>query len=295
VTAEEGERPPGARRRPVSATRVLAVRPDGRRLELPDSLVTEEPLEVRVAGPGQEPSAVSVTMRTPGHDFDLAAGYLLSEGIVEQTADVERIHRCEAPGGGPPEHNIVTVWLRRPVDLDGRERRATTTASCGVCGTPTLDQLGLLERRCRTVPAGSPVPLSVLIGLPDALRPAQSVFDRTGGLHAAGLFTRVGEMVAVREDVGRHNAVDKVIGGQLLAGRLPLPDHVLVVSGRVGFELVQKAAVAGVGVLCAVSAPSSMAVETARRLGVTVAGFVRSGGANIYSHPERVDFSEGAL
>jgi FdhD protein len=266
---------------------MLALRSDGRTLELPDSLVTEEPLELRVAGPGADPETLSVTMRTPGQDFELAAGYLLSEGVIAGPQDLSAIRYCELPSDGVQAYNIVTVRLSRPVDLEGVRRRTTTTASCGVCGTTSLDQL---ERRCPPLEPGRlRLRRSVLVGLPDALRTAQPVFDRTGGLHAAGLFSFEGVAQEVREDVGRHNAVDKLIGAKLLAGDLPLSSSVLVLSGRVSFELVQKAAVAGVTVVCAVSAPSSLAVDTARRLGVTLAGFVRGGGANVYAHPERID------
>jgi FdhD protein len=268
----------------VTGWRVLALR-DGRAVELPDRLVTEEPLEIRAGGGADGPQPVTTTMRTPGHDFELAAGFLLSEGVIDGRADVREIKYCELPADMEQQYNVVTVKLSRPVEIT--PRRTTTTASCGICGTAQLDEL---QARCPIVPAGpARLPRSVLLSLPDRLRESQSLFDKTGGLHAAGLFDFDGGLIAVREDVGRHNAVDKLVGHALLDGRLPLADHVLVVSGRVSFELVQKAAVAGIPVLAAVSAPSSLAVQTAERLGVCVAGFVRPPTANLYSHAGRVD------
>jgi FdhD protein len=271
-------------RRPVIDRRVLALR-EGRAVELPDRLVTEEPLEIRAAGPGQDPQTVTVTMRTPEHDFDLAVGFLLSEGVIGGYDDVRQVKYCVLPDGAEQQFNVVTVKLARPVDL--RPRLTTTTASCGICGTTQLDDL---QARCPVVASGRErLARSVLLSLPDRLRQAQSLFDKTGGLHAAGLFHFDGSVVAVREDVGRHNAVDKLVGHALLERLLPLSEHVLVLSGRVGFELVQKAAVAGIPVVAAVSAPTSLAVETAERLGVCVAGFVRPPTANVYAHAERLD------
>jgi FdhD protein len=273
-------------RRTVTNRRVVAVREDGRTIELPDRLVTEEPLEIRVGGPGQEPQSVTVTMRTPGHDFELAVGFLLSEGVIRGHEDVHQVKYCELPDGAEQQYNVVTVRVRRPVEV--RPRLTTTTASCGICGTAQLDDL---QARCPVVPPGGrQVPVQVLLSLPERLRAAQAVFDKTGGLHAAGVFDFEGGLVAAREDVGRHNALDKVVGFALFEHMLPLSEHVLAVSGRVSFELVQKAAVAGIPVLAAVSAPSSLAVQTAERLGVCVAGFVRPPTANVYAHPERVAF-----
>ena len=267
---------------------MTAVREDGRRVELPDTLATEEPLQIQVTAPGQPAEKLSVTMRTPGHDFELAVGYLLSEGVIASAGDVATIKYCELGDDEPQEFNVVSVGLTRPVDLDGVARRFTTTSACGVCGTTTLDRLHL---RCGKLPDSPPVPISTVLGLPDRLREEQSVFDRTGGLHAAGLFTHDGTLVEVREDVGRHNALDKLVGNALLSHRLPLTDYVVAVSGRLSFELVQKAAVAGVPVLCAVSAPSSLAVATADRVGMCLAGFVRNGRANVYTAPHRIDWS----
>jgi FdhD protein len=271
----------------VASSNVLAVRGD-RHVELPDRLAAEEPMEIRVGGPGEEPTAVSVTMRTPGHDFELAVGFLRSEGIVASSADVSSVRYCDVPAGDEQRFNIVTVRLTRPPALDGVQRRFPVTASCGICGTATLDQL---RRRCEPLRPGPSVALSALLALPDALRRSQRLFDQTGGLHAAGLSDPEGTVLSVREDVGRHNAVDKLVGRSLLDDALPLQDRLLVVSGRVSFEIVQKAALAGIPILAAVSAPSSLAVTTARDLGMTVVGFIRGARANVYSHPQRVDLA----
>ena len=249
-----------------------------------DALVTEEPMEIRAGGPDQEPLPVAVTMRTPGADFDLAAGFLFTEGLIRSPADVASIAYCELP---PEEQhfNVVTVRLTRPFDPPPRARGFVSTSSCGICGKATLEDV---EVRCAPLSPGPTVSRAVVGGLPAALRSAQRIFDRTGGLHATGLFDPSGDLDVVREDVGRHNAMDKVVGAALLAGRLPLADRIAQVSGRLSFEIVQKAAVAGIPVMCAVSAPSSLAVRAAERLGVTVVGFVRDGGFNVYAHPERI-------
>jgi FdhD protein len=270
-------------RRNVTPVRVVTVH-DGARGERADTLATEEPLEIRAQGPGQEASRVAVTMRTPGGDFELAAGFLFTEGLVPP-GGVRRVAYCDDLDDEEQRYNVVTVTLTAPFDAERLRRNFFATSSCGVCGKASLDDITV---RCPVVPAGFTVAADVVVGLPDRLRAAQRVFDRTGGLHAAGLFTAAGAPITVREDVGRHNAVDKVIGEQFLADRLPLRDAVLQVSGRVSFEIVQKAAVAGIPVLSAVGAPSSLAVEAGERLGVTVLGFVRDGRCNVYSHPGRV-------
>ncbi len=270
-------------RRNVTEVRVTAVN-DGVRSRRPDTLATEEPMEVRAGGPGQEARAVAVTMRTPGADYELAVGFLFTEGLVAP-GDVRRVAYCDELGDGEQRYNVVTVTLDRPFDHDRLHRNFYATSSCGICGKAALDDV---EVRCAPVGEGPMVTADVLVSLPDRLRAKQRVFDRTGGLHAAGLFTPGGELVTLREDVGRHNAVDKVIGEQVLAGRVPLGGHVLQVSGRASFEIVQKAAVAGIPIVSAVSAPSSLAVEAGERFGMTIVGFVRDGRCNVYTHPERV-------
>ena len=253
--------------------------------EQPDRLVTEEPMEIRVQGPGQAAAPVTVTMRTPGHDFELAVGFCISEHVVERSEDVASVAYC-LRGDAPQEYNVVTVTTRTPVDLEAHRRNFVSNASCGLCGKTTLDQV---EAACPVVTSGLRVPASALTAMPAALRSGQAVFDATGGVHASGCFTPGGDLRVVREDVGRHNAIDKVIGWAALAGALPLSDTVCIVSGRVSFEIVQKAAMAGIPVVGAVSAPSSLAVQTADRLGVTVVGFLRGERFNVYSHTERVE------
>ena len=271
--------------RHVSGARVLAVR--GTTIEeRPDFLAGEEPMEIRAAGPGQAPVPVAVTMRTPGSEAELAVGFLRTEGLIETADEVEGVEVGDPVALAQPD-DVVIVRLRRPFDVSRiAERHFVATASCGICGKASIDEIAV---RCDPLPAGRPVvERSVLIALPDRLRAAQHAFASTGGLHAAGLFTPDGELVTLREDVGRHNALDKLVGAELLAGRLPLHDRVLLVSGRVSFEIVQKAAVAGIAFLAAVSAPSDLAVEAAGRLGVTLVGFLRGDGFNVYTGRERI-------
>ena len=270
-------------RRNQTPVRVVAVN-DGVRSERPDSLATEEPMEIRAGGPGQAAAQVAVTMRTPGGDYELAVGFLFTEGLIAP-GDVRRVAYCDDLDDESQRFNVVTVTLERPFDAAALKRNFFATSSCGICGKAALDDVAV---RCAPVAEGPQVRAEVLIGLPEALRAKQKVFDRTGGLHAAGLFTAEGELVTLREDVGRHNAVDKVIGEQVLAGRVPLMDHVLQVSGRASFEIVQKAAVAGIPIVSAVSAPSSLAVEAGERLGMTIVGFVRDGRCNVYAGADRV-------
>lgn len=260
--------------------RVLAVR-GGERRTVRDRLAAEEPLEIRVAEPGGSGRRVAVTMRTPGHDFELAAGFLVTEGVIGPAA-ATRVVYCDDVQGDQL-YNVVTVTASGPIAL-GDGRRPATSA-CGVCGKTSLEEV---EVRCAPLPEGPTIPRELLLGLPGALRAAQRVFDATGGLHAAGLFDADGRAVVVREDIGRHNAVDKVVGERALAGALPAPAPVLMVSGRAGFEIVQKAAVAGIPVLAAVSAPSSLAVSAAERFGMTLVGFLRGDGFNVYAGPGRV-------
>ena len=276
--------------RPVTSLRAIKVRPD-HRLELPEHVATEEPMQILLAGPGQEAAPLAVTMRTPGHDFELAAGFVLTEGVAAR-GQIASVDYCEAVDRSDPttRYNHVTVRLAGPWEQDRESRYFAASSSCGMCGKATIDQI---ETECRTLAAGRPFPADLIPALPDRLRAAQKAFDRTGGLHAAGLFDRTGGLCCAREDVGRHNAVDKVVGATVLTPDLPDPaDLALAVSGRVSFEIVQKAAVAGIGLIAAVSAPSSLAVAAADRLGVTLAAFVRGDTYNIYTHPERIDFAD---
>jgi FdhD protein len=266
---------------PVSVVAVGA----GGRARRQDAVVTEEPLQLRAHGPGQPPRDVVVTMRTPGHDFELAVGHLAGLGVVRTRDDVREVRYCDVAVGEPQLYNVVTVATRAPLAEALFSRVAPATASCGICGVTSIDEVRVaVEPR----PSIEPIPADVLVGLPDQLRAAQAVFDRTGAVHAAGRFRRDGTVVVVREDVGRHNAVDKVVGWSILTGPAVAPDDVLVLSGRVSFELVQKAAAAGFAAIVAVSGPSSLAVQLAEELGVAVLGFTRAGAANVYAHPEHV-------
>ena len=248
-----------------------------------DTLAAEEPLEIRVDG---EP--VSVTMRTPGHDFELALGFCRTEGLLDEHDEVAGIRYCAGTDEqGRQTYNVVDVARRTPGTVPAElRRRVYTTSSCGICGTASIDAV-----RKVTAPLVDElrIPATTLLAVPDALREAQRIFDRTGGLHAAGIFTAAGDAVVVREDVGRHNAVDKVIGWAAGEGRLPLAGHVLAVSGRVAFEIAQKAVRAGIPVVVAVSAPSSLAVELAEETGLTLAGFVRGDTMNVYAGAWRVE------
>ncbi len=254
----------------------------------PDHLATEEPMEIRLVAGGAR-HTVAITMRTPGHDFELAAGFLHAEGIIASRDAIAGIGYCVDPGiDAAQQYNIVNVTLRPGIapDLAPLERNFLTTSACGVCGKASLDALKL--RGCPVISPGPEVTADVLYGLPDTLRAAQGVFDRTGGLHAAALFDPDGSLIALREDIGRHNAVDKLIGWALLEGRVPLGDTILMVSGRTSFEILQKALAAGIPVVCAVSAPSSLAVDLAREFGVTLVGFLREKRCNVYAGRQRI-------
>ncbi len=266
---------------------VTAVTAEGRSGSNPDLLVTEEPMEIRAGAPGLEPTSIAVTMRTPGHDFELAVGFLFTEGIISQPDDVLSVKYCELVEGEEQLYNIVTVSLARFFDIALARRAMVTSASCGICGIESIEQL-LTSAAPLAHDYGPVVTSKVLVGLPDALRKAQPTFDRTGGLHAVGLFNSQGDMKVVREDIGRHNAVDKAVGHCVLDRCVPLTTHGMLVSGRVSFEIIQKAAMAGIAFIAAVGAPSNLAVETADRFGITLVGFVRDGKANIYTHPHRV-------
>lgn len=251
----------------------------------PDTLTVEEPMELRLDG-----RPLTVTMRTPGHDFDLALGFLVSEGVLWSAEQVASVRYCAgATEDGGNTYNIVDVTLAPDVAVPdlALERNFYTTSSCGLCGKASLDAV---RTSTRWSVEGDPLMVGpeTLSTLPDRLREAQRVFDSTGGLHAAGLFAADGDLRCVREDVGRHNAVDKVLGEALRTDRLPLRESLLMVSGRASFELVQKAVMAGIPMLAAVSAPSSLAVDLATEQGLTLVGFLRGGSMNVYSVPERV-------
>jgi FdhD protein len=253
-----------------------------RRSRRSDRLATEEPMEIRVEEPGAEQRSVAVTMRTPGHDFELAVGFLLTEGLIFGRDDVRSVRYCAVPRE-EQHYNVVSVSVARALEFEQRSFYATS--SCGVCGKASLDAIDV---QCAPIADGPVIARAVVTALPEALRGAQAVFDRTGGLHAAGLFDPQGTLIASREDVGRHNAVDKLVGAQLLEGRLPLSESILMVSGRASFEIIQKAATAGIPIVCAVSAPSSLAVDAARRFGLTLVGFLRGERFNIYTRAERI-------
>jgi FdhD protein len=246
-----------------------------------DELSVEEPLEIRVRG-----RAVSVTMRTPGHDEELAAGFLLTEGIIGTRADLLRIELCAHDRGG----NVVNAVLAPDanVDFERLTRHVFASSSCGLCGKATIEAIHL-----RLEPINSDVRIhpEAILGMPDRLRAAQATFDRTGGLHGAAIFSVDGKLVVAREDVGRHNAVDKVLGFGLLHGLLPFDRHVLMVSGRASFEIMQKSLAARVPIVAAVSAPSSLAVDFARESNQTLIGFLRGERMNLYSRPERIHIS----
>jgi FdhD protein len=283
-------------RRPVLRFRAG---PDGAlsaRAERADSLAVEEPLEIRL---GEVP--FTVTMRTPGHDIDLALGFLLGEGVITGPDDVISARHCPdaaRDGDGAATHNVIEVVLADHVDRPARGLHRHVSSACGICGTQSVDDVlvrlagpaGGGDPPGSRYPSGPPTQVSaaVLAGLPERLRVDQRAFTRTGGVHAAGLFGTAGELICLREDVGRHNALDKVIGWALQAGRLPLQGQLLQVSGRASFELVQKAVSAGCPVLAAVSAPSSLAVDLATASGLTLVGFSRGTGFNVYSHADRV-------
>jgi FdhD protein len=298
--------------RAVTSIRAVKVRP-GRRIELPEEVATEAPMQILVAGPGETPSPLAVTMRTPGHDFELAAGFAVTEGVARR-GEITSVTYCEDPWrasrqtssapdpwhvdahpqdsyletGKDARYNHVTLRLGSPYRALREPRRFPVAASCGVCGKASIDEV---EVMCSPIGPTAPIQPEVISRLPDELRKAQRGFDRTGGLHAAGLFDPSGLAWCIREDVGRHNAVDKVIGWTALTPEARIEDlsgWILLVSGRVSFEIVQKSAVAGIGTIAAISAPSSLAVDAADRLGVTLLGFVRGDGFNVYSHHHRI-------
>lgn len=267
---------------------------DGSANGRPDSLTAEEPLEIRVGQADGPSRALAVTMRTPGNDIDLAIGFLATEGIIRDADDVHTAQLC-AGDQEPNTYNVVKVTLARhvPPPLTDPTRNFYTTSSCGVCGKASIEavrtkSLHPLDGDNERVSA------TVLASLPDKLYRVQRTFASTGGLHAAGLFTADGDLVVAREDVGRHNAVDKIVGWAVRGGKLPLSGHVLLVSGRASFELTQKASMAGIPMLASVSAPSTLAADLADEVGMTLVGFLRAPTMNIYTHRQRVALNEPA-
>ncbi len=265
---------------PITAPQVVCFR-NGEITERPDELACEEPLEIRVRG-----RAISVTMRTPGHDDELAAGFLLTEGVIKSAGDVLAIEPCERNDEG----NLVNVRLAPEVavDFEKLSRHVFASSSCGLCGKATIESLRTLFP---PIDSDLKIDAAMILRLPELMRQSQETFDRTGGLHAAALFDASGKMIVLREDIGRHNAVDKVIGYALLHGITPVDRHILLVSGRSSFEIMQKSLAGRLPIVAAVSAPSSLAVEFARDNNQTLIGFLREGRMNIYSHSERVAFN----
>ncbi|MGO1544620.1 MAG: formate dehydrogenase accessory sulfurtransferase FdhD [Gulosibacter sp.] len=280
--------------RVTSRRKAVLIRADGSSKPKRETLAGEEPLEIRVNG-----KPLAVTMRTPGHDFDLVAGNLVSEGFLGSPSELATMRYCAGKNDeGEQTFNVIDAAIIGLDPASISERRVVTTSACGVCGTTSIDEVRRQSRFsdidiavdgiAHSIPAAR-IPADTLLVLPDRLRDAQDIFDRTGGLHAAGLFATDGTILCVREDVGRHNAVDKVIGWALREGKLPLRDTVMQVSGRASFELVQKCYLAGIPIMSAVSAPSSLAADLAEEVGITLAGFSRGDRVTLYTHPDRIE------
>ncbi|PYK62850.1 MAG: formate dehydrogenase accessory sulfurtransferase FdhD [Verrucomicrobia bacterium] len=265
----------------IEIQQIVSWRPGTRPARRRDALAVEEPLEIRVRG-----RSIAVTMRTPGRDDELAAGFLLSEGLIRQRSDVVEIAHCRR-GETTNYQNTLNVFLSPAVDVNFEQltRHVFASSSCGLCGKASIEAV---HRHFPPVEPQAAVSARTLLALPKRLRSAQKTFEQTGGLHAAGIFDEDGKLVVLREDVGRHNAVDKVVGNGFLRNHLPFDRQVLMVSGRASFEIMQKALAARIPIVCAVSAPSSLAVEFARASGQTLVGFLRGASFNVYSHPERV-------
>jgi FdhD protein len=264
-------------------TRITAIGPGGVE-ERDDVVAGEEPLQILAAGPEQDPIEVAVTMRTPGHEEELAVGFLVSEGLAVPGDVIGTRIGDPVDHARPDDH----VHVRLSTRFDARmvaERRTVATASCGICGKASVDDV---VRRCDPLPDGPHVDAATVRGLPRTLRTEQETFERTGGLHAAALFDPDGRLLVLREDVGRHNALDKVIGERALQHALPASDTVLMLSGRISFELVQKAAAAGIPIVAAVGAPTDLAIDTASAVGMTLIGFVRDDRMNVYTRPDRI-------
>ncbi|MEO6914136.1 MAG: formate dehydrogenase accessory sulfurtransferase FdhD [Candidatus Baltobacteraceae bacterium] len=271
----------------ITATEIETIE-DGVSRTVVDDVATEEPLEIRLVA-GTRSQAAAITMRTPGNDFELAAGFLFSEGIIESVSDILRISYCIDPAiDNEQRYNIINVEFASSTlpDVNALERHFTMTSACGICGKANLE--ALRDRGVVPLPDGLPVPIDSIYSLPERMRESQRVFHSTGGLHAAALFDSAGSLIAVREDVGRHNALDKLIGWALLNNRLPLREQILMVSGRSSYEILQKTVVAGIPIICGVSAPSSLAVALAREFNVTLIGFLRGTRANVYAGTARL-------
>ena len=280
--SQEEAAPDPSHTSPVARVSLLRVRQDAPPEELRDETAREEPLEIRVEG-----RSVAVVMRTPGHDEELAAGFLVTEGVVQRPRDILEISQC--PSTGNNKGNIVDVLLGGAlVNWESLTRHVFSASSCGLCGKTSIESV---FQRFQPVRSEWRITPGLLWSLPDKLRAAQETFSKTGGLHASAIFDLDGTLMLAREDVGRHNALDKVIGRALLDGLLPLDRHVLLVSGRVSFEIIQKALAAGIGLVAAISAPSSLAVDFAQEAGQTLVGFLRGGTMNVYTHPQRIEVS----
>ena len=255
-----------------------------------DFLAVEEPLEIQLRA-GEESQSVAITMRTPGSDYELAAGFLYNEGIIASKDIIHQMTYCVGSSDESQEYNQLQIQLRasKLPELPQLDRHFIINSACGLCGKSSLD--ALVARNLAPLPKGPQIAPDIIYSLPQKLREAQKVFEHTGGLHAAALFDLEGNLISLREDIGRHNALDKLIGWALLNRKLPLRDHILMVSGRASFELLQKTLVAQIPFFCAVSAPSSLAVSLAERFGITLIGFLREERFNIYTSPERVETS----
>lgn len=247
-----------------------------------DFLVKEEPLEIRIEG-----HSVAVVMRTPGHDQELAAGFMITEGLIQRAEDIFEISNCPSSSENPEAENMVDVLLKNKDAIDFKKltRHVFSSSSCGICGKATIESV---FQNFPPVRSSFKVARKVIANLPEKLRSSQDTFELTGGLHASGIFNASGELLTLREDVGRHNAVDKVIGHALLNNSLPFSEHILLVSGRISFEIVQKALAARIPIIAAISAPSSLAVTFGEEAGQTLIGFLRDQRMNIYSHPQRI-------
>ena len=263
----------------ITEVRLLKVNVAGNRSEINDVTAREEPLEIRVEG-----RSVAVVMRTPGHDEELAAGFLVSEGVVQSPRDILEVSQC--PSTGNSMGNIVDVLLGGAVvNWDSLTRHVFSASSCGLCGKTSIESV---FQQFPAVKGGWQVSPALIASLPDKLRAAQETFSKTGGLHASGLFDLEGNLLVLREDVGRHNALDKILGHALMHGLLPLDRHILLVSGRVSFEIIQKALAGGIALVAAISAPSSLAVDFAQEANQTLIGFLRGETMNVYTHPQRI-------